>query len=117
MISWEILGRPAFLQFSLPSYFWAMSLRYQPSTVSGVNRTVVASRSSRVRRLTLAASLLLEIVDGLPELFVNAVRQARHERKPEVLFHGPDRLMGPAGGAQALWSPGSASPVLIRAYD
>lgn len=59
MISCDILGRPGFLQFSLPSYFWAMSLRYQPRIVSGVNRTVVASRSSRVRRLAFAASLVL----------------------------------------------------------
>jgi hypothetical protein len=48
MIFWEILGRRGCLQFWLPSYFWAMSLRYQAMTVSGVNRTVVCSRSSRV---------------------------------------------------------------------
>ncbi len=43
------------------------------------------------------ADLLLEVVDGPPKLFVNAVCQARHECKPEVLFHSPDRLMGPTG--------------------
>ena len=38
------------------------------------------------------ADLLFEVVDGLPMLFVDAVCQACHERKPEVLFRGSQRL-------------------------
>lgn len=36
--------------------------------------------------------LFLEVLDGLPDLFVNAVCQACHERKPEVLFYSRQRL-------------------------
>jgi hypothetical protein len=45
-------------QIWLPSYFWAMSRRYQAMTVSGVKRTVVCARSSRVSCWAFAASLL-----------------------------------------------------------
>jgi len=37
--------------------------------------------------------LLSKVVDRLPELFVHAVCQACHDRKPQVLFHRPRRLM------------------------
>ena len=40
------------------------------------------------------SDLLSEVVDGLPEFFVDAVCQARHDCKPEVLFHSPERLTG-----------------------
>ena len=43
------------------------------------------------------ADLLFEVVDGLPMLFVDAVCQARHERKPEVLSHSPHRLLDQGG--------------------
>jgi len=39
--------------------------------------------------------LLFEVVEGFPEFLVNAVCQARHQRKPEVLFHSSERLMDP----------------------
>jgi len=37
--------------------------------------------------------LLLEVVDGFPEFFVNAVCQTCHDRKLQVLFHSPEKLM------------------------
>ena len=37
--------------------------------------------------------LLLEVVNCLPQFLVNAVCQARYDRKPQVLFHSPQRLM------------------------
>jgi hypothetical protein len=39
------------------------------------------------------------MVDRLPELLVEAVRQAHHQCKPPMLFHSPQRLMDrPAAG-------------------
>ncbi len=85
MISCEILGRPGFLQFSRQAFDFGG----QPDPPWVIQQDAFVFLLLFLQN----SDLLFEVVEGLPELFVNAVSQACHECKPEVLFHGPDRLI------------------------
>ena len=58
------------------------------------------------------SDLFLEVVDGLPEFFVDAVGQARHECKPEVLFYSCDRLTDQGTAGNGFCLVGAQGPLI-----